>query len=59
MKAENNKPDISILVRSGHFYFGWTTFAFILAFVTHSMAHSLHQSAVSADLNGRVRPRAA
>lgn len=24
MKAENNKPDISTLVRSGHFYFGWT-----------------------------------
>ena len=25
MKAENNKPDISNLVRSGHFYFGWIT----------------------------------
>jgi hypothetical protein len=30
MKAETNKPDISILVRSGHFYFGWTMLAIVL-----------------------------
>jgi hypothetical protein len=51
MIADIHKPDISTLVTTGHFYFGWTSkkqavdefFTAVVAWVPHSLPQSPQQ----------------